>query len=310
VRRWAAGLAISLTVAACGAAVAPTQVAGPFPTFDVPRPTASPKPLSAVLGQQLLLPGLGSLTVMSFTEWLSKTDPGPGYRFLTLKLDLSATAAWTLGGENVVLTDRSSGGRYGVSDQGRVPILKLPLSITPGNITSGYLTFKVSRASATFSLWLTGLSGLASAVVIELADPLPPDLATVAAAYLKTVTAYNSKLGSVIKLWNAAGCSQSKLGAAWAAFVADEEAWVAAIKKVLFPESIKGLASELIESITQDETAARKVAGNPLNKYLLYQRSLTQASVTADAVLMRQKLGLPPITADSKYDITNSCALP
>ncbi len=115
--------------------------------------------------------------------------------------------------------------------------------------------------------------------------------------YLAYVTAWNAKWDAVNASFDAAGSDQTKLGQAWADSAALQEEFITGLRSISWPAEVQPLVDQFITDTRQLATASRALAGDPQDAALGAQYDMAQALTQADAVKLRQVLGLPPLVA-------------
>ena len=132
--------------------------------------------------------------------------------------------------------------------------------------------------------------------------PAPSIGATVeeaAAAYLAFVTDWNAKVAVVNDQFDAAGDDPGKVAAAWAAYVAVDQAYIAGIDAIDFPSSVAGAVQAIRDATDERIRIEQSLASDPTNLQLADEMSAQADSVIAAGAALRAALGLPPAVAAS-----------
>ncbi len=132
--------------------------------------------------------------------------------------------------------------------------------------------------------------------------PAPSIGATVeeaAAAYLAFVTDWNAKVAVVNAQFDAAGDDPVKIAAAWAAYVAVDQAYIAGIDAIDFPSTATGAVQAIRDATDARIRIEQGLAADPTNLQLVDQMSAQAGSVAAAGADLRGALGLPPAVAAS-----------
>ena len=132
--------------------------------------------------------------------------------------------------------------------------------------------------------------------------PAPSGGATVeeaAAAYLAFVTDWNAAVAVVNDQFDAAGDDPGKVAAAWAAYVAVDQVYIAGIDAIDFPSSVAGAVQAIRDATDERIRIEQGLAADPTNLQLVDQMSAQAGSVAAAGAALRGALGLPPAIAAS-----------
>ena len=149
---------------------------------------------------------------------------------------------------------------------------------------------------------LASASSAASSAAATADSSAPSGGATVeqaAAAYLAFVTDWNAKTGVVNAQFDAAGDDPVKVGAAWTAFVAVDQAYIAGIDAIDFPASVIGAVQAIRDATDERIRIEQALAADPTNLQLVDEMSAQAGSVAAAGAALRGALGLPPAVAAS-----------
>lgn len=142
-------------------------------------------------------------------------------------------------------------------------------------------------------------SPLASATPVA-ATPAPSIGATVeqaAAAYLAFVTDWNAKVAVVNAQFDAAGDDPVKVAAAWTAYVAVDQDYIAGIDAIDFPSTVTGAVQAIRDATDARIRIEQGLAADPTNLQLVDEMSAQAGSVAAAGADLRGVLGLPPVAA-------------
>lgn len=120
-----------------------------------------------------------------------------------------------------------------------------------------------------------------------------------AAAYLAFVTDWNAKVAVVNAQFDAAGDDPVKIAAAWAAYVAVDQAYIAGIDAIDFPSTATGAVQAIRDATDARIRIEQGLAADPTNLQLVDQMSAQAGSVAAAGADLRGALGLPPAVAAS-----------
>jgi len=120
-----------------------------------------------------------------------------------------------------------------------------------------------------------------------------------ASTYLTFVTAWNVKMEAAMMQWDAAGSDPVKLGTVNARFAGLAEEFASRLAAMSWPSSVQSLVDRFAADEVQLASALRALAGDPLSPSLQAQASTAEMASQADAVRLRQVLGLPPLTASA-----------
>ena len=132
--------------------------------------------------------------------------------------------------------------------------------------------------------------------------PAPSSGATVeeaSAAYLAFITEWNAKAAVVNDQFDAAGDDPVKVAAAWAAFVALDQAYIAGIDAIDFPSSVTAAVQAVRDAMDEQIRIEQALAADPTNLQLVDQMGAQAGSVAAAGAALRGALGLPPAVAAS-----------
>lgn len=132
--------------------------------------------------------------------------------------------------------------------------------------------------------------------------PAPSSGATIeeaAAAYLAFVTDWNAKAAVVNDQFDAAGDDPVKVAAAWAAYVAVDQAYIAGIDAIDFPPSVIGAVQAIRDATDERIRIEQALAADPTNLQLVDQMGAQAGSVATAGAALRAALGLPPAVAAS-----------
>lgn len=163
------------------------------------------------------------------------------------------------------------------------------------------LTVVVLVVSACGGSPVTSPVGSASPAAVAPA-PAPSIGSTVdeaAAAYLAFVTDWNSRVAVVNDQFDAAGDDPVKVAAAWAAYVAIDQAYITGIDAIDFPSSVSGAVQAIRDATDERIRIEQALAADPTNLQLVDQMSAQADSVAAAGAGLRAALALPPAVAAS-----------
>lgn len=149
---------------------------------------------------------------------------------------------------------------------------------------------------------ISPVADASSAASPAAATPAPSSGATVedaAAAYLAFVTDWNAKAAVVNDQFDAAGDDPVKVAAAWAAYVAVDQAYMAGIDAIDFPSSVTAAVQAVRDATDERIRIEQALAADPTNLQLVDEMSAQAASVAAAGAALRGALGLPPAVAAS-----------
>jgi hypothetical protein len=164
---------------------------------------------------------------------------------------------------------------------------------------AGLLLAACGGAASPASLGPTASALAAVGPTAEPANSSGSSLKDAAAEYLAFVTGWNLKLEPIDAAFDAAGNDPSKLGEAWARYVALDEEFVRGLESISWPAEVQPVVDQFISDYRPVIAAERALAGDPLNKSLGAQLDAANALTRADAVKLRQVLGLPPLVASA-----------
>lgn len=118
-----------------------------------------------------------------------------------------------------------------------------------------------------------------------------------AAAYLAFVTDWNAKAAVVNDQFDAAGDDPIKVAAAWAAYVAVDQAYVAGIDAIDFPSSVTAAVKAVRDATDERIRIEQALAADPTNLQLADQIGAQAGNVATAGADLRAALGLPPVAA-------------
>ena len=161
-------------LAACSAAPRAAPTATPTHATEA-SVTPTPRLLAGIVGKALEVPGVGTVTVASASEWSGAGLVGQGgYRWLAVKLQVEASlGSADLSPTTFVVLDQS-GVSYTAKEGGAAPALKLPMSLPDGKRVEGSLTYQVPLGGIyTFRVVGTETASVPLSVIVALATPTP-----------------------------------------------------------------------------------------------------------------------------------------
>lgn len=141
--------------------------------------------------------------------------------------------------------------------------------------------------------------GSASPAAVAPAPSIGATVDEAAAAYLAFVTDWNSRVAVVNDQFDAAGDDPVKVAAAWAAYVAIDQAYITGIEAIDFPSSVSGAVQAIRDATDERIQIEQALAADPTNLQLVDQMSAQADSVAAAGAGLRAGLGLPPAVAAS-----------
>lgn len=142
-------------------------------------------------------------------------------------------------------------------------------------------------------------SSAASSAATTAAPSSGATIEEAAAAYLAFVTDWNAKAAVVNDEFDAAGDDPVKVAAAWAAYVALDQAYIAGIDAIDFPSTVAQAVQAVRDATAERVRIEQALAADPTNLQLGEQMSAHAGSVATAGADLRAALGLPPANAAS-----------